>query len=109
MRILFDQGTPQPLRRELKGHNVDTVYERGWSALNNGDLLLMAERAGYDLFVTTDQNLHYQQNLTGRRLSILVLRTTSWPKIRPHVARVQSAIDAMSEGSYLEISFDANP
>lgn len=109
MRVLFDQGTPQPLRRELRGHSVDTVYERGWSALNNGDLLMTAEHAGYDLFVTTDQNLRYQQNLTGRRLAILVLTTTSWPKIRPHVARVQDAIDAMSEGSYLEISFDAGP
>lgn len=107
MRILFDQGTPQPLRHELKGHVVDTVYERGWSTLNNGDLLTTAEGAGYDLFITTDQNLRYQQNLAGHRLAILVLRTTSWPKMRQHVARIQSTVDAMSEGSYLELSFDS--
>lgn len=105
MRILFDQGTPQPLRRELRGHVVDTVYEQGWSTLNNGDLLATAERESYDLFITTDQNLRYQQNLTGRRLAILVLRTTSWPTMRQHIARIQSTVDAMSEGSYVEISF----
>lgn len=109
MRILFDQGTPQPLRRELGGHVVDTVYEQGWSTLNNGDLLATAERAGYDLFITTDQNLRYQQNLTGRRLAILVLRTTSWPTIQQHIARVQSAVDAIGEGSYAEVSFDVSP
>lgn len=109
MRVLFDQGTPQPLRRELTGHIVDTVYERGWSALNNGDLLTAAESASYDLFITTDQNLRYQQNLTGRHLAILVLKTTSWPTIQQQIARVQSAVDAMGEGSYLEISFNVAP
>lgn len=109
MRILFDQGAPQPLRRELWGHVVDTVYEQGWSTLNNGDLLATAERAGYDLFITTDQNLRYQQNLAGRRLAILVLKTTSWPTIRQQIARVQGAIDAIGEGSYLELSFDVSP
>jgi hypothetical protein len=109
MRILFDQGTPQPLRRELTGHVVDTVYERGWATLSNGVLLATAEQARYDLFVTTDQNLRYQQNLTGRRLAILVLQTTSWPKMRQHIARIQSTIDATSAGSYLELSFDTSP
>jgi predicted nuclease of predicted toxin-antitoxin system len=105
MRILFDQGTPQPLRHELKRHVVDTVHERGWSTLNNGDLRTTAEGAGYDLFITTDQNLRYQQNLAGRRLAILVLRTTSWPKMRQYIQHIQSALDAMSEGSYVELSF----
>lgn len=109
MKILFDQGTPQPLRRELVGHVVDAVCEHGWSTLNNGDLLATAERAGYDLFLTTDQNLRYQQNLTGRRLAILVLKTTSWPGMRQHVARIQGAVNAMGEGSYLELPFDVSP
>lgn len=109
MRILFDQGTPQPLRHQLTGHAVDTVYEQGWSTLKNGVLLATAEQAGYDLFVTTDQNLRYQQNLTGRRLAILVLRTTSWPTIRQHIGRIQSAVDAMSTGAYLEIAFEVSP
>ena len=72
MRILLDQGTPQPLRRELSGHIVDTVYEQARSTLKNGILLTTAEQAGYDLFITTDQNLRYQQNLRDRHLAILV-------------------------------------
>ena len=85
MRILFDQGTPAPLRQHLLGHIVDTVYERGWSTLKNGALLSIAEQAGYDVLVTTDQQLRYQQNLTGRRLAIVLLLTTSWPRIQQHV------------------------
>lgn len=108
MRILFDQGTPLPLRRELKGHVIDTVHERGWSTLNNGTLLKMAEDAGYDLLITTDQNLRYQQNLAGRRLAIVVLLTTSWPKIQKHIARIQNVVGAASEGTYQEIALDAN-
>ncbi len=76
MRILFDQGTPAPLRHALTGHSVSTAYEKGWDQLGNGDLLNAAE-AAFDVFVTTDQNLRFQQNLTGRRLAILVLPTTS--------------------------------
>ena len=109
MRIVFDQGTPQPLRHHLTGHSVDTVYELGWSTLQNGVLLVTAERAGYDLFITTDQNLRYQQNLTGRKLAILVLKTTSWPRMQPHLGRIQQAVDAMRAGSYQELSFDVSP
>ena len=85
MRILFDQGTPAPLRRALTGHSVETTYERGWATLSNGDLLNEAENASFDLFLTTDQSLRYQQNLTGRRVAILVLPTTRWPAIERHV------------------------
>jgi hypothetical protein len=84
MRILFDQGTPVPLRRHLSGHTVSTAYEMGWSGLANGDLLAAAE-AQFDLLLTTDQNLRYQQNLSGRQLAILVLPTTSWPEIQKHL------------------------
>jgi hypothetical protein len=74
MRILFDQGTPLPLRRLLIGHSVETAFEKGWATLDNGDLLSAAENASYELFVTTDQNLRYQQNLKNRRMAILVLQ-----------------------------------
>ena len=67
MRILFDQGTPAPLRRQLDDHVVDTAAERGWSDLDNGDLIDSAEQAGYDVLITTDHNPRYQQNLAGRR------------------------------------------
>jgi hypothetical protein len=109
MKILFDQGTPQPLRRALSGHVVDAVYEQGWSTLTNGQLLATAEQASYDLFITTDQNLRHQQNLQDRHLAILVLTTTSWPKIQLGIQRVQRAVEAMTPGSYHEISFDVTP
>ncbi len=77
MKIFFDQGTPVPLRRHLPGHVIDTAYERGWAALSNGNLIAVAEQNGYELLITTDQNLRYQQNFAGRQLAILVLLSTS--------------------------------
>ena len=103
MRVLFDQGTPDPLRRALTAHVVSTAYELGWSALSNGDLLDAAE-AQFDAFVTTDQNLRYQQNLTGRRLAILVLPFASWPKLQSHVPTIASAIDSLEPGDYVELA-----
>lgn len=103
MRVLFDQGTPDPLRRALTAHVVSTAYELGWSALSNGDLLDAAE-AQFDAFVTTDQNLRYQQNLAGRRLAILVLPFASWPRLQSHVSSIVSAIDCLKPGDYVELS-----
>ena len=77
MKILFDQGTPVPLRAKLLGHEVDTAYEKGWANIQNGDLLKMAENEGYALLVSTDQNMKYQQNLEGRKMAILILLTVA--------------------------------
>ena len=104
MRILFDQGTPVPLKLHMTGHMVSTAYEQGWAALSNGDLLAQAEKA-FDLLVTTDQNLRYQQNLTGRKLAIIVLPTTSWPQIEKHTAEVIAAISSIKPGDYKEVSW----
>lgn len=103
MRILFDQGTPVPLRQTLTAHTVSTAYEMGWSALANGDLLDAAE-GNFDVFVTTDQNLRYQQNLAGRQLAILVLPVASWPKLQSHVLTIAAAIASMSPGQYMELA-----
>lgn len=103
MKILFDQGTPVPLRRHLKEHEVTTTYEEGWSALSNGDLLKAAEGSGDEIFITTDQNLVYQQNLRDRRIAIVVLLSTSWPKINLRVDEISAIINAITVGSYVEI------
>ena len=103
MRILFDQGTPVPLRQQLTGHSVDTTFERGWSHLQNGELLQIAEEEGYELLLTTDQNLPHQQNLTERRISVLVLLSTSWPRIQPRVIDIREAIDQMGVGEVIEV------
>ena len=105
MRVLFDQGAPVPLRNALGHHVVETVYERGWQILGNGELLEAAEAAGFELLVTTDQNLRYQQNLANRKIAVLVLLTTSWPRIQPHTDMVVAAIDALETGEYQEVSF----
>lgn len=105
MRILFDQGTPVPLRRKLAVHEVATAHEQGWSTLTNGDLLTQAEEAGYELLITTDRQLRYQQNLTGRQLAIIVLPTTSWPVIRKHTGRIAEAINTMKRGGYRELEW----
>jgi predicted nuclease of predicted toxin-antitoxin system len=102
MRILFDQGTPVPLRRVLAAHQVSTAFELGWSNLENGDLLRAAEEQ-FDLLITTDQNLPDQQNLAGRRLAILVLPTTNWLEISKHQSDVATAVDAMRSGEYREL------
>lgn len=105
MTILFDQGTPAPLRRHLRPHSVDTSAERGWSAIENGDLLKLAEQDGYDVFVTTDQNIRYQQNLTGRKLGIVVLMTTSWPRVQLKITEIVAAVGRAVGGGYEEIAF----
>jgi hypothetical protein len=103
MLILFDQGTPLPLRDHLPTHTVATAFELGWSNLENGKLL---EAAGtsFDLLITTDQQLRYQQNLAGRRLAILVLLSTSWPRIRRYIPQIQDAIEQIKPGDYHEIN-----
>jgi hypothetical protein len=104
MRILFDQGTPAPLRKALTHHDVATAYEMGWSRLTNGSLLKEAE-ASFDAFITTDQSLQYQQNLTGRRVAILTLWTTSWPKLQRHLPEIVAAIGKLKPGDFVELNF----
>ena len=104
MKVLFDHGRPAPLRRHLPGHEISTAYEMGWAKLSNGDLLAAAE-ASFDVFITTDQNLRYQQNLTGRRLAIVVLMTTSWPQIEKHKDKVIAALKTVKAGDFIEIAF----
>ena len=102
MRILLDQGTPVTLRQALTEHSVSTAYEQGWSVLKNGELIKAAEKQ-FDVLVTTDKNLRYQQNLAGLRLSILVLPSASWPKLRSHLTTITDAIDKLKPGEYIEL------
>ena len=104
MRVLFDQGAPVPLRQHLSAHSVSTAFELGWTTLKNGELLGQAEAVGFGVLVTTDQNLKYQQNLAGRSIAIVVISTTSWPRIRASVASVLQAVDQSAPGTYCEVS-----
>jgi hypothetical protein len=103
LKILFDQGVPVPLRSRLGGHEISTAYELGWYALKNGELIAAAEKAGYDLLITTDQNLKYQQNLGNRKISIVVLLSTSWPRIQKHVEAISGFVSRATPRSYAEV------
>jgi predicted nuclease of predicted toxin-antitoxin system len=103
VRVLFDQGTPAPLRRLLTGHEVATAHERGWSTMKNGELLAAAEAGGFEVLVTTDTNLRYQQNLASRTLAVVVLTTTSWPRIQAAANAVIRAVDAAAPATFVEV------
>lgn len=106
MRLLFDQGTPLPLRKYLENHTVLSAFEMGWSELENGDLLAAAELDRFDALITTDQNLRYQQDLSEKNnIAVIVLLTTNWPLIEKNVLLVVDAIANISDANYQEISF----
>ncbi|MBA3882320.1 MAG: hypothetical protein H0X73_06280 [Chthoniobacterales bacterium] len=86
----------------MPGHDVVTAFEAGWSKLSNGELLAQGEEQ-FDVLVTTDMQLRYQQNLTGRRIAIVVLPHASWLKLEPHAAKIAAAVLAAQLGSYVEI------
>jgi hypothetical protein len=105
MLLLFDQVTPLPLRNYLTDHTVVSAYEKGWHQYENGKLLRAAESEGFDALITTDQNLRHQQDLSGRKISVVVLLTTNWLRIERSVSLVQDAIANIDKHLYQEVSF----
>ena len=109
MRVLFDQATPVPIRPYLEGHDVRTAAQQGRDTLKNGELLVAAETDGFDVLLTTDKNMRYQQNLADRKIAVVVLGQQQWPSLRPHVQRVVEAIKAAAPGSYTEVDLPSEP
>ncbi len=103
MRILFDHGTPSGIARSLAGHEVTEAIERGWDRISNGELLTAAEAAGFELLLTTDKNIRYQQNLKGRKIAIVVLGNSAWRMVRIHLDRIAVAVNEVTPGSYVEV------
>lgn len=104
MLVLFDNGTPRNLARYLiDRHTVTEARARGWEELENGELLTAAEAAGFEVILTTDRNLQYQQNLAGRKIAVVALGKGRWTLIKPHVAKVIAAVNAAIPGSYAEV------
>jgi hypothetical protein len=103
MLVLFDNGTPAPLRHALKDHVVVEAIDRGWDRLLNGELIAAAEAAGFDVLLTTDKNMRYQQNLKGRNIAFVVIGNQQWPTLRRYVERVVTAVNAATPGSYTEV------
>ncbi len=99
MLVLFDHGTPRGIARALQGHTVKEARAQGWDTLNNGDLLNAAEEAGFDVLLTTDTNLPYQQNLEGRKLAIVILSKNRWSLVRPVMQEIAKAVNAARPGT----------
>lgn len=109
MLVLFDHGAPSGLARKLPGHSIVFAKSRGWDQLANGDLLKCAEDAGFNVLLTMDGNLRYQQNLQDRRIAIVVLTgTTKWSRVRTQCERIASVVGAATPGSYAEVSISLN-
>jgi len=108
--ILFDHGTPKGLARALSEHTVHTAQSKGWDALTNGELLDAAESAGFELLLTTDRRIKYQQNLQVRRIALVVLTgTTRWSRVRQHADRIAAAVASATPGTYSEVEIPFDP
>lgn len=102
MKVLLDHCVPRPLRRHLPGHSVKTAFQMGWDLVKNGDLIRAAE-AEFDVMISSDQNLRYQQNLKHRKLGLIILPTNNMPAVLELAPRIRAALDRTRPGDYLEL------
>jgi len=103
MLVLFDNGTPRGLARFLVGHSVEEARAHGWEELANGELIEAAEQAGFDLLVTTDKNIRYQQNLERRKIALVVLEHSQWPMVKLVAQDIVAAVNGATPGFYTEV------
>jgi hypothetical protein len=107
MLVLFDNGTPRGLTHFLTGHSVEEARARGWEELANGELIDAAEEAGFDILLTTDKNIHHQQNLRARKIALIVLEHSRLPMVKFVTERIVAAVTSAQPGSYvvMEVPF----
>jgi hypothetical protein len=103
MKILFDNGAPNPIAQSLAGHLVTFARQVGWHELENGELIQKAEDAGFEILISTDKNIRYQQNLSKRQIALVVLGNSQWPMVRQHLDRIVAAVNACGPGTYTEV------
>lgn len=108
MKILLDECTPHVLKRLLTGYEIMTVQDQGWAGITNGTLLELATEQ-FDVLITSDQNLKYQQNLTNRALAVIQLPTNQIPLVKRLSQRVQSALENIQAGDFVEITIEQIP
>lgn len=102
-KVLLDENLPHTLRRFLSHHNAQTAVYAGFAGLKNGQLLVAAEAAGFDVLLTGDRTLHLEQNLRERMLAVVSLSAVSWPVIEPHVTKIVAAVDAVGQGEFVQV------
>ena len=103
MLVLFDNGTPRGLARFLAGHSVEEARARGWEDLANGELIDAAEQAGFEVMVTTDKNIRYQQSFKARTIALVALEHSQWPMVKLVAEKIVAAVNAAQPGSYVEV------
>jgi len=103
--LLLDESLPRQLADELAGVEIRTVRKQGWSGLSNGELLRRAEAKGFTVFLTADQNLQYQQNLSGFKLGVIVIAAASnrIQDLKPLVPEILKAIRIVKQGEVLRV------
>lgn len=109
MKILFDNGTPRSVALCLTDHEITRARQIGWHELENGELIQFAEEAGYDLLLSTDKNIRYQQNLSNRKIALVVLSSQQWPNVQLHLDKIAAAVNAALPGSYTEVKIPMRP
>jgi hypothetical protein len=107
VKVLLDENVPHDLRPFLSSHETFTTAYLGWAGLKNGNLLDAAEREGFEVLVTGDRTLQYEQNLAGRKIALVSLSAVNWPVIAPHTAKIAAAIDAAVAGSVTRVDCGA--
>jgi hypothetical protein len=101
--VLLDNNVPRGVALALTEHTVTEARERGWATMKNGDLLRTVEEAGFEVLVTADKNIRYQQNLAGRRIALVVLTQLRWGLVRRRLAEIVVAVSASIPGSFVEV------
>ena len=104
MKVPLDENVPHALRHHLVGHEAYTAAYAGFAGLKNGDLLEAAASDGFDVLVTGDRTLQYEQNLSRHNIAIVSLSAVSWPLIEPHLAKIAAAVNAAQPGSFTHVT-----
>jgi len=107
VKVIFDNSTPAPLAAFLIGHKISMCPKLGWARMGNGELLTAAEAAGFELMISADQNLKYQQNLTKRRIALIVLGSNDWSIVQKYTAVIADFADGSSPNSYVFVEMPA--
>lgn len=109
MKVLFDNGTPKPIALALTNHEVAFARKIGWHEYENGKLIQQAEEAGFDVLLSTDKNIRYQQNLKDRRIALVILGNSRWPLVKHYLEAIAEAVDTVQPGGYIEIDIPNLP
>ena len=104
MKVLLDENVPHALRHHLVGYEAYTAAYAGFAGLKNGDLLEAAASAGFDVLVTGDRTLQYEQNLSRHNIAMVSLSAVSWPPIEPHLAKIAAAVNAAQPRSFTRVT-----